>query len=197
MAAIGVLGGTFNPPHVGHLVLAREAAFQLQLERVLMIPVGEAPHRRIDPEPGPAVRLEMVAAAVAGDEVLEPSSIEIEHEGPSYTFRTLELLHDLRPADEYTLILGADAAAGLGSWRDPQRALELAGVAVAGRPGTALERALDVLANLGGAEKAVISMPEIDISSSGIRRRVVSGRSIRYLTPEPVRSLIAERGLYA
>jgi nicotinate-nucleotide adenylyltransferase len=178
-------------------VLAREAAHQLGLERVLMIPVAEAPHRRIELEPGPAVRLEMVTAAAAGDDVLVPSAVEIEREGPSYTFRTLELLHDERPSDEFTLILGADAAVGLGSWRESQRVLEGAAVAVAGRPGTALERALDAIANLGTEPAAaVITMPELDISSSGLRQRVGSGRSIRYLTPEPVRALICERGLY-
>lgn len=161
-----------------------------------MIPVAEAPHRRIELEPGPAVRLEMVTAAAAGDDVLVPSAVEIEREGPSYTFRTLELLHDERPSDEFTLILGADAAVGLGSWREPQRVLEGAAVAVAGRPGTTLERALDALANLGAEPAAVNTMPELDISSSGLRQRVGSGRSIRYLTPEPVRALICERGLY-
>ncbi|MDQ3572393.1 MAG: nicotinate (nicotinamide) nucleotide adenylyltransferase [Actinomycetota bacterium] len=181
---------------MGHLVLAREAADQLDLEQVLIIPVGEAPHRRIDAEPGPDVRLEMVTAATAGDDVLRPSRIEIEREGPSYTFRTLELLHEERPSDEFNLILGADAAAGLGSWREPQALLERAAVAVAGRPGTTLERALDALANLGAEPAAVIAMPELDISSSGLRRRVGSGRSIRYLTPDPVRTLIADRGLY-
>lgn len=196
MTAVGVLGGSFNPPHVGHFVLALEAAQQLSLERVLMIPVGEAPHRVIDPEPGSALRLEMAAAAIAGDEVLEASPVEIERDGPSYTFRTLELLQDQRPSDEFTLILGADAAAGLGSWREPKRVLELAGIAVAGRPGTTLERALDAISSLGAEQAAVISMPQIEISSSDIRRRVASGRSIRYLTPESVRALIAEREIY-
>ncbi len=162
-----------------------------------MIPVGEAPHRSIDPEPGPSVRLELVAAATAGDEILEASSIEIDLDGPSYTFRTLELLHEARSTDDFTLILGADAAAGLASWKEPQRVVEGARLAVAGRPGTALERTLDALGALDADPPAVVAMPEINISSSGIRRRVSLGQSIRYLTPDPVRALIADQGLYA
>src|SRR5690242_13779733 len=97
---IGVLGGAFNPPHIGHLVLAQEAATQFDLDELLLVPVGEAPHRRIEPEPGKRVRFEMTELAAAGDGLLSPSDLEVSREGPSYTFRTLELLAEQRPDDE-------------------------------------------------------------------------------------------------
>jgi nicotinate-nucleotide adenylyltransferase len=177
-------------------VLAHEAAFQVGLERVLLVPAGEAPHRAIEPEPGPDVRLEMVRLAVSDDELLEASDVEVGREGPSYTFRTLELLHDERPGDHLTFLMGADVAASLESWRRPERVLELARVGVAVRPGTELDEAEASLERLGG-EAEVIRMPELGVSSTRIRRRVASGRSIRYLVPDAIGELIETRGLYA
>ena len=138
VARVGVLGGAFNPPHIGHLVLADEAASRLGLQRVLLVPAGEPPHRRIEPEPGRATRLEMARLAAAGNDLLEASEVEVGRQGPSYTFETLELLRRDRPSDELWLLMGADVAAALDSWRRPERVLELARVGVAGRPGTVL-----------------------------------------------------------
>ncbi|HYH62767.1 MAG TPA: nicotinate-nucleotide adenylyltransferase [Solirubrobacterales bacterium] len=197
VSRIGVLGGAFNPPHIGHLVLAHDAAHQLGLERVLLIPVGEAPHREIDPEPGADLRLEMVKRAAIGDELLEASGIEVEREGPSYTFRTLELLREKRPGDEVTLLMGADVAASLADWEKPDRVLELARVGVTARPGTDLDEAETVLERLGARDGFdVVRMPELSVSSTRVRRRVASGRSIRYLVPDGVRELVEEQGLY-
>ncbi|MBA2239897.1 MAG: nicotinate (nicotinamide) nucleotide adenylyltransferase [Solirubrobacterales bacterium] len=192
-----MLGGAFNPPHIGHLVLAAEAASELGLDRVLLVPYGEAPHRGIEPEPGAELRLEMVRLAVEGDEMLEASDVEVCRDGPSFTFRTLELLHDELPGDELTFILGADAAAGLESWREPRRVIELARLAVASRPGTVLDEAEAVLERLDALGRTdVIRMPEIGVSSTRIRRRVARGRPIRYLVPDPVGELIAARRIY-
>jgi nicotinate-nucleotide adenylyltransferase len=178
-------------------VLAREAAFQLGLDRVLLVPAGEAPHKRIDPEPGSGVRLEMARLAAAGDDVLEASGVEVDRDGPSYSFRTLELLRDQRPDDELTFLMGADVAAGFEQWREPGRVAELARLGIAGRPGTALDAAEAPLERLGVAERAaVIRMPEIGVSSTEIRSRIAQGRPVRYLVPDPVAALIAERGLY-
>jgi nicotinate-nucleotide adenylyltransferase len=197
VSRIGVLGGAFNPPHIGHLVLAHEAADQLDLEQVLLIPVGIAPHRQIDPEPGAEVRLEMVRAAADGDEVLSDSDFEVRSGEPSYTFRTLEVLHDERPGVEITLLMGADVASSLGSWRKPERVLELARVGVAGRPGTDFSEAEESLEKLGAHGRfEMIRMPGLGISSTRVRRRVAAGRSIRYLVPDKVRALISERSLY-
>jgi nicotinate-nucleotide adenylyltransferase len=178
------------------LVLAHEAASQLGLERVLLVPAREAPHRRIDPEPGPEVRLEMVRVATRDDDLLEVSAIEVEREGPSYTFRTLELLHEERPGDELTFLMGADVAASLEGWRQPERVLELARVAVASRPGTELDEAEAALERLG-AKAEVVRMPELGVSSTRIRRRVAQGRPIRYLVPDSIVEMIEARGLYA
>jgi nicotinate-nucleotide adenylyltransferase len=179
------------------LVLAHDAAHQLGLERVLLIPVGEAPHRDVEPEPGADVRLEMVELAVEGDDLLEASGVEVERDGPSYTFRTLELLRDLKPGDEVTLLMGADVAASLAGWKEPERVLELARVGVAARPGTDLDDAETVLERLGARDGFdVVRMPELSVSSTRVRRRVASGRSIRYLVPDGVQELVEERGLY-
>jgi len=161
------------------------------------VPTGAAPHKRIEPEPGAGVRLEMVRLAVADDDLLEASPIEVEREGPSYTVRTLELLRDRRPDDELTLLIGADVAARLDEWHEPRRVLELARVGIAGRPGAALAEAEAALERLGAGGRAeLIEMPEIGISSTMVRRRVAEGLPIRYLVPDPVAALIAERGLY-
>ncbi|MDX6583514.1 MAG: nicotinate-nucleotide adenylyltransferase [Solirubrobacterales bacterium] len=192
-----MLGGAFNPPHIGHLVLAHEAAFQLDLERVILVPTGEAPHKRIEPEPGPAVRLEMARRAAAGDELLEVSDLEIREDGPSYTFRTLERLSEQRPGDRIFFLMGADVASQLESWKRPERVLELASLGIAGRPGTTLDEAEAALERLGAPERAeTIRMPEIAISSTRIRRRVAQRRPVRYLVPDPVIELIESAGLY-
>lgn len=196
VAAIGVLGGAFNPPHIGHSVLAHEAAWQLGLERVLLVPAGEAPHRVIDPEPGPQVRLEMARLVASDDELLEASDLEVGREGPSYTFRTLEVLHEERPGDDLTFLMGADVAASLAGWRQPERVVELARIGVASRPGTELGAAKAALERLG-ARFEVVEMPELGVSSSLVRERVADGQPIRYLVPDSVRALIRERGLYA
>ncbi|MEK6327190.1 MAG: nicotinate-nucleotide adenylyltransferase [Actinomycetota bacterium] len=194
---MGVLGGAFNPPHIGHLVLGQEAAFQLGLKEVLLVPSGEAPHKRIAPEPGRDVRFQMARLAAGTDPALEVSDVETSREGPSFSFRTLELLSEARPGDELVFLMGADIAAGLEGWREPRRILELARLGIAARPGTALDEAEAALERLGGAGRAeVVRMPEIGVSSTGIRARVAAGKPIRHLVPDAVVDLIAERGLY-
>ncbi len=178
-------------------MLAEEAAHQLGLDEVLLIPSGEAPHKRIEPEPGPEVRLEMTQLAARGNERLTPSDVEVRREGPSYTFRTLELLNEERPGDELCFLMGADAAMGLESWREPQRVLELASLGIAGRPGIVLEEAEAALERLGHRGRyELVRMPELGVSSTRIRRRVADGRPIRYLVPDAVAELIREQGLY-
>jgi nicotinate-nucleotide adenylyltransferase len=178
-------------------VLGQEAAFQLGLEEVLMVPSGEAPHKRIDPEPGRELRLQMARLAAATDPALAVSDVETSREGPSFAFRTLELLSEARPREELFFLMGADVAAGLEGWREPRRLLELARLGIAARPGTVLDEAEAALERLGGAERAeVVRMPEIGVSSTGIRRRVATGRPIRHLVPEAIVDLIIERRLY-
>jgi nicotinate-nucleotide adenylyltransferase len=178
-------------------VLAQEAGAQLGLAEVLLVPVGEAPHRSIEPEPGSDVRLELTRVAAEDDGLLRASEIETGREGPSFTFRTLELLSDERPGDELWFLMGADVAATIEGWREPRRVLELARVGIAARPGTALDEAEAALERLDALERVeVITMPEIGVSSTRIRRRIAEGRPIRYLVPDGVERMIAERGLY-
>jgi nicotinate-nucleotide adenylyltransferase len=198
MSRVGVLGGAFNPPHIGHLLLAQEAVASLGLDELVLVPTGVAPHKVIAPEPGAEVRLEMARLAVAGEERLSVSALEVEREGPSFAYRTLELLTDEMPGSELTFVMGADVAAGLERWRRPERVVELASIAVAERPGTDRAAVDAALARLGADERAeVVSMPPVGISSSLVRDRVAAEQPIRWMVPDTVAGLIAERGLYA
>jgi len=138
-----------------------------------------------------------VGTVIADDPLLTASQIEVERGGPSFTFRTLELLRERRPDDELVFLMGADAAAALSNWRSPERVVELARLAVAARPGVALEEAEAALDRVGAGERVEwIRMPEIGISSSAIRQRIAAGRPIRHLVPQRVAALIDERGVY-
>ena len=198
MARVGILGGTFNPPHLGHLVCASEAAEQLRLDRVLLTPVAVPPHKQPDAEPGPALRLELCRLAVAGDERLGVCDVEVMRGGPSYTVDTLRELLENDPENDLTFILGGDIALGLPAWREPKSVLGLASLAIAERSGAIradiAERLDDAFP--GAASLEFFDMPRIDISSSDVRRRVARSRSIRYLVPDPVADRIALEGLY-
>ncbi len=194
---VGVLGGAFNPPHLGHLVLAQEAIAELGLDELLVVPTGEAPHKSIEPEPGPEVRLALAEAAFADLEGCRVSAVEVSRPGPSYAFRTLELLSDELPGSELTFVMGADAAAGLEGWRRPERVLELAGIAIAERPGVETDVVREVVQSLDSRrELQTLRMPLIGISSSMVRERVAAGRPVRWLVPDAVSALIRDRGLY-
>jgi nicotinate-nucleotide adenylyltransferase len=197
---LGVLGGTFNPPHAGHLLCASEAADQLGLGRVLLVPAARPPHKEVAAEPGAEVRAALCEAAVAGDPRLGVSRIELERGGPSYTVDTLRELHARTPESELTFIVGGDMAVNLPSWREPAAILELARLGVAERSGVGrrdiLERLRGHLGEDVGERVRFFDMPRIDVSSSDIRRRVAEGRSIRYLVPAEVAARIAGQGLY-
>jgi len=196
---LGVLGGAFNPPHIGHLVLAQEAAAQLDLERVQLVPTGRAPHKEIADDPGIAARLELTRVVAAENDLLDVNEFEIERaraDGePSYTVATLEELTG--GGDDLVLLMGADVAAGLDEWRRPERVLELARLGIASRPGTAIDEAEATLERLGAADAAdVVRMPELGVSSTRIRRRVAQGRPVRYLVTDGVLEMIEAQGLY-
>ncbi len=192
-----MLGGAFNPPHVGHLLLAQEARFALGLDEVLLMVTGRAPHKEIEDDPGAEVRLELARAAARGEEGLEASDLEVERDGPSYTYLTLEQLVASEPGREIHFLLGADMAAALESWERPERVVELARLGVVPRPGTELEQVRAALERLGAADRAeIIEMPLCGASSTLIRERAREGQPLRHLVPDPVIELIAERGLY-
>jgi nicotinate-nucleotide adenylyltransferase len=198
VARIGILGGSFNPPHLAHLVCASEAATQLELERVLFTPVASAPHKEAEQDPGPQERLELCRLAVAGDERFEVCDLEVRRGGSSYTIDTLRELHARTPEDDLTFIVGGDIALGLPSWREPEAVLGLATLAVAEREGAVRGDVAERLrACFPDAPPPVFfDMPRLDISSSQVRRRVAEARSIRYLVPDPVAEHIARGRLY-
>jgi nicotinate-nucleotide adenylyltransferase len=207
-AGLGILGGSFNPPHRGHIALARHARAELGLERVLLMPARISPGKAAAQEPNsarPEHRLEMCRLAVAGVEGVGASALEIERDGPSYTVDTLRRLHADQPDIEITFILGADVARTLPAWRESSALPALARFAVAlraaepppaepplggrgvqptpGEPGPAFSISL-------------LSMPAIDISSSLVRDRVRRGLPVEELVGPAVAAYIAEHGLY-
>ncbi len=194
---IGVLGGTFDPIHLAHLILGEVALAELDLDRVIFVPTGQ-PWRKSGREIAPgADRLEMARLAVAGNPAFEVSSLEIDREGPSYTEVTLEALQGQNPGAELFFILGRDALADFPNWHDPQRIAELATLAVAERDGVADGGpAEDDLSGLH-VRLCHLSMPTIAITATSVRENVRRGRSIRYLVPDSVAGYIAERGLYS
>jgi nicotinate-nucleotide adenylyltransferase len=191
------LGGVFNPPHLGHLICAQEAHAQLGLDRVLLLPVGQAPHREVPQDPGADVRAALCESAAGADARFAVSRAEVNRPGPSYSVETLRLLRQQAPEDELTMILGADQASHLPAWREPETVLSLVQVAVAAREGLERESVLRSLHALEGHERiAFFDMPRIDISSSMVRERAASGRPIRYLVPDKVADYVESRGLY-
>jgi nicotinate-nucleotide adenylyltransferase len=197
VARIGILGGTFNPPHLAHLVCAQEACAQLELDRVLLVPVFEPPHKEVEADPGVDHRVELCRRAVAGDARFEVSRIEADVPGRSYTVDTLRRLHDSSPEDELTFIVGGDMAHALPTWHEPEAVLSLATLGVAEREGVRRADITERLAGLAGADRIrFFDMPRLDISSSMIRRRVALGRPIRYLVPDAVAGYIAGERLY-
>ncbi len=194
---IGILGGTFNPPHLGHLVAAQEAYRELDLDRVMLIPAAIPPHKPVEDEPGPEHRFELCRRAVGDDERFTVSDLELRRDGPSFTVDTLDILRSQSPSDELFLILGADIAAGLPKWHKPERVLELATVAIAQRRGTAKAAVQDALARLRGGDRArFFQMPRIGISSTMVRDRVRAGQPIRYFVPDGVMHYIETHRLY-
>ena len=170
---------------------------QLELDKVLFVPVGVAPHRTLDDDPGPEVRLEMVELAIADDEHFTTSRIEMDREGPSYTADTLEQMREESPEDELFLILGGDQAAALASWHEPEKVLERATLAVFERLSWGRNAIVIKIGRLVGARDVrYLDMPLIQVSSSAIRRRVREGVPIRYLVPDKVVDYIATNELY-
>jgi nicotinate-nucleotide adenylyltransferase len=197
LAAIGILGGTFNPPHIAHLICAQEALTQLGLDRVVFMPVGAPPHKEAPDDPGGEHRVEMCRLATAKDERLAVARLEVDRGGRSYTVDTLRAIHESSPGDDLTFIVGGDMAHSLPTWREPEAVLELATIAAAERAGARRGDIEQRLAALGAPDRIrFFDMPRIDVSSSDIRRRVREGRPIRYLVSEDVAGYIGTRSLY-
>lgn len=199
MAAVrlGVLGGTFDPPHLGHLVLADQARRQLGLEHVLWLPAGDPWRKAAQAVSAKERRLAMVRLAVAGNPAFEVCALELEREGPTYSVDTLAALSEAHPGAELFFLLGADALEDLPHWHEPERLIALATLVVAARgEGRPAAEALDrVVAGLS-SRLAWVEMPRLDISATDLRRRAAAGESLRYLVPDAVAAYIEEQGLY-
>jgi nicotinate-nucleotide adenylyltransferase len=191
-ARIGVFGGTFDPPHVGHLIVAHDAAEALGLDRLLLVLAARPPHKPAERYADPGVRLEMLRAAVEGDPLLEASDLELERPGPSYTVDTLRAIEEGHPDAELHLLVGVDQWRELGSWKEPRELARLATIVVMARAGEDPSR-LDP--GIGVVCRAV-PVTRIDLSSSEVRARVRAGRSVRHLVPAAVEEIIRVHALY-
>jgi nicotinate-nucleotide adenylyltransferase len=203
LRSIGVLGGTFNPPHLGHLALARHARDELGLDRVLLVPAHTPTHKEAEADPGTRHRLRMSELLVADEDGVEACGLEIDRGGPSYTVDTLDAIHAGHPDAELTFIVGADAASTLAEWRQPAKLLDLSDLAVARRSGASEDRLRDTVTRLAGPARAgraprlrFLDMPLVEISSSEARRRAARGEPIADLVGPEVAAYIAGHGLY-
>jgi len=193
---VGILGGTFDPVHLGHLVLGEQARAELSLDQVLFIPAGN-PWRKGDRAVTPAEhRLAMLRVAVEDNDGFGISDIELRREGPTYTADTLAALAGERLDDAFWFIVGEDALADLPRWHEPERIVAHALLAVAPRTDGAAAPATALLPAAIRERTVRFPMPRLDISSTDIRTRVAAGRSIRYLVPDAVARYISEQGLY-
>jgi nicotinate-nucleotide adenylyltransferase len=171
--------------------------WRLDLEKVLLVPTGEAPHKLISDDPGRDIRLAMARLALAEDDRFEVSTVEVGREGPSYTYETLELLAEENGDTPLVFVMGADAACGLETWREPRRVVELAELAIARRAGTDDAEVAAVLRSIGAGERStMLEMPQFGISSSTARERAAAGQPLRYIVPDQVARFINERGVY-
>jgi nicotinate-nucleotide adenylyltransferase len=196
--AVGILGGTFDPPHLAHLAIAEEVREVLGLSRVLFVPAGE-PWQKADRSvtPGPR-RVAMVERAIAGNPAFALDTCEVDRPGPSYTVDTLAAMATRGGPVDPWLILSTEALTGLATWREPGRILALARVCVVPRGDAPADAVASFRARFGVADDrlVVLEQPRLGISSTAIRARVHAGRSIRYLVPDGVAALIAEYALY-
>jgi nicotinate-nucleotide adenylyltransferase len=199
---VGILGGTFDPIHYGHLAIAEEVREALELDRVLFVPAARPPHK-LDEEITPAAdRVAMVELAIAGNPAFAVCRIELERSGPSYTVDTLETLADearrLGIEREFFFILSSEAADALPTWRAPARILGLARLAVVARPGYPVPDGPALSARVGGSADRILTIDTVPVasSSSDVRSRAAAGRSIRYLVPPAVESFIHDHRLY-
>ena len=197
MARVGILGGTFDPIHYGHLIIAEAALDQLGLDQVEFLPANDPPHKPEGSVSTPRHRVAMVEAAIRSVDYFALNCIEMEREGPSYTADTLTQLAQSRPDDQFWFIIGGDSLRDLPSWRSPARILDVATLAIIERPGAVYD--LDGLDRLiPGLRQRVapVDAPLIDLSATLLRKRFAAGGSIRFQTPDSVITYMIANNLY-
>lgn len=185
----GLFGGTFDPPHLGHLIVAETLREHCELDRVVWMVAASPPHKQDRVSTPADDRLALVRAAIAGNSHFEASDLELRRNGPSYTVDTLRALHARQPGVRWSLLVGGDSFATFDTWREPDEIARLAEIVVYHRSGYALPLDTDVPARF-------VEAGRVDISSTEIRTRLQAGRSVRYLVPEAVRTEIGARRLY-
>lgn len=192
---LGILGGSFDPPHLAHLAIASEACHALGLERVLFVPAAAPPHKGTGERTPAAVRLELASLAIDDDLRFTASGVEIER-GLVYTIDTLSALSERYAGHELVFIMGSDSLLQLETWHEPEGILSLCSLAVAPRPGDAPEAIAAAAVRWGKHRVRLLDVPLLDISSSVVRERAASRRPIRYLVPHRVEQYIQNTGLY-
>ncbi len=196
---IGIFGGTFDPVHNAHLLLAEQCREQCNLDEIWLVPAGSPPHKETKGITTGKQRREMLDFAIAGHPAFVIKDLELHREGPSYTVETLRQLKDAHPDEEFFLIVGADSIRDLHTWRDPESILELATLIAVNRPNISLPDTTDLTEKFGEivlSKILWITIPGMDISSTDIRKRVLENKSVRYMTPRAVEVYIHNHRLY-
>jgi len=186
---VGILGGTFDPPHNGHIAIARAALKELRLSKIIFIPALIQPHKAAKTATPAENRINMLRLALTGENKFEISDIELRRKGPSFTVDTLEDLRGSYPADQFFLIIGADNVSEIESWQEPERIFELAAVCAANRPKYEASGRF-------AREIKYFRMPLVDISSTEIRARIRTGQSVSGMIAPEVERYITDKGLY-
>ncbi|MCA9269160.1 MAG: nicotinate-nucleotide adenylyltransferase [Planctomycetales bacterium] len=198
---LGIYGGSFDPVHYGHLLLAECCREQLALDEVWFLPAAVPPHKTRQARAADKHRAEMLQLAIGGHDAFRLATLELERGGVNYTFETLEQIQRDRPDDRLFFLMGADSLDDFPRWREPARICQAATISVVARPGAPAPD-FDALLGVASGEQiaamraAVVTMPLIELSSSDLRRRVAAGQSVRYRTPAAVRKYIESHGLY-
>ncbi|HSJ24062.1 MAG TPA: nicotinate-nucleotide adenylyltransferase [Longimicrobiales bacterium] len=203
----GIFGGTFDPPHTGHLIVAQDAALALELDRILFVPAAEPPHKQHMSVTRAALRVRMLELALTDDDRFAVDTVELERSGPSYTVDTLRELGERWPGTDWTLLMGVDQYATFHTWRQPDDIRRLCRIAVLSRDGLMTPAGTEGarLAKAAGPASiaalptgdVLVSVTRIDISSTAVRERVGAGQPIRYLVPAAVEALIVAEQLYS
>lgn len=196
MQRLGILGGTFDPVHIGHLVFAGEVHRALELDSVVLVPAGDPWQKSNQVVASTKARLDMLNLVAAEDSRFVVSSVDIDRAGPTYAIDTVTDLALQHPDSQFEFIVGSDAYLGIDTWKDHEKLLDLVNIVVARRPGDTSSQS-DIPQSFAGPGVTEVQVPLLDVSSTNLRQRISGGDSIQYLVPESVRTYISENGIYS